>query len=300
MNNILQLKGQFQQRSNQSGFGQVNLPKNAEVSATHIGRIRLQLEQIKEYWKRDKAIGGALISAHYSCIVAKSNRIQSLLREMGSNTHPNDSIRGAKFIDGKNKSGKLVKKHVFTYFISYEALNRAIDELIKCERIVGNYYSGSITNEKTQKINAGDYHSKDLSKSKFLRTIVDTYYIEQFQIDIADKKIEEQSIITIYKTGIGTIELLSSFGIDMINAKMIDETTLRLDPDEIQLLQNNASYLIAMHVKNFAEIVLDDVEKIEGQGRLTIPPVGNEPIIGVIDTQFDESVYFSEFSRPCY
>ncbi len=42
-------------------------------------------------------------------------------------------------------------------------------------------------------------------------------------------KIEEESIITIYKTGVGTLNLFRKFGIDMINAKMIDETTIRLE-----------------------------------------------------------------------
>lgn len=81
----------------------------------------------------------------------------------------------------------------------------------------------------------------------------------------------------------------------MINAKMIDETTLRLEPREIEILQNNASYLIAMHVKNFADIVLNDVEEIETDGIISIAKPQNEPVIGVIDTQFDERVYFHEW-----
>ena len=76
---------------------------------------------------------------------------------------------------------------------------------------------------------------------------------------------------------------------------MIDETTLRLEPREIEILQNNASYLIAMHVKNFADIVLNDVEEIETDGIISIAKPQNEPVIGVIDTQFDERVYFHEW-----
>ena len=47
---------------------------------------------------------------------------------------------------------------------------------------------------------------------------------------------------------------------------MIDETTLRLDSREIQILQNNAPYLIAMHVRDLAEIVIDeDIVKDESE-----------------------------------
>lgn len=294
MNNILQLKGQFQQRKNDSGFGPVNLPKNAKVTAQHVEKIKLQLQNIEEYWKNESTIGGALISVHYKCIVAKSNRLQLLLGEKGS--HPNTSIRGSKFIDEYSiEFNKETKKHVFTYFTSMEALHKAIEYLGKCERVIKKDFRGVITDTDTEAINSGNYDSSILAKSSFLRTVVDAYYVENFQIDRAGDKIIEQSIITIYKTGVGTVELLSKFGINMIKAKMIDETTLRLDRSEIEILQNNASYLIAMHVKDFAEIVLDDFEKAEEKGMMTIPSPNNEPIIGVIDTQFDESVYFHDW-----
>lgn len=79
MNNILQLKGKFQQRKNLSGFGAVNLPKGAKVTAEHINKLKKQLMQLENYWKKEQTIGGALISVHYKCIVAKSNRLQILL-----------------------------------------------------------------------------------------------------------------------------------------------------------------------------------------------------------------------------
>lgn len=53
--------------------------------------------------------------------------------------------------------------------------------------------------------------------------------MEDFRIDRAPKTASEQSIVTIYKTGVDTTELLSRLGINMISAKMIDETTLRME-----------------------------------------------------------------------
>lgn len=293
MNNILHLKGKFQQRKNPNGFGPINLPKGSVVTVKHIEEIKTQLENLDSYWKTEHTIGGVLVSVHYKCIVAKSNRLQILLGEKGM--HPNMAIRGAKFIDEYNEKNVIVKKHVFTYFISFGALHKSIELLEQCKKVLEKFFNGRISDEDTLLINSGRYEDSIMSKTSFLKTIVDANYVENFQLDRASEKIRDQSIVTIYKTGVSTVDLLSSFGIDMINAKMIDETTLRLDPREIEILQNNASYLIAMHVKNFAEIVLDDDESINFEQTISIPEPTNEPVIGVIDTQFDERVYFHEW-----
>ena len=45
MNNILQLKGQFQKRKAPSGFGPVNLPKGKSVSVEHVLKLKKQLQE---------------------------------------------------------------------------------------------------------------------------------------------------------------------------------------------------------------------------------------------------------------
>ncbi len=294
MNNILQLKGQFEKRKNTSSFGPVNLPVNSKVTEKHVKEIREQLQSISSYWKKEQTIGGALVSAHYTCVVAKSNRLQLLLGEKGQ--HPNLAIRGAKFIEEYSaKKDRVIKKHVFTYFISLEALESAIANLQECEKVIRIYYNGIISDADTKYINEGKYNDDIMSKWRFLKTVVDSYFIEYFRIDRVESQIMDQSIITIFKTGVKTVELLGKFGIDMINAKMIDETTLRLDPNEIQILQNNAPYLIAMQVKDFAEITASEIAEVSRSDEEIIEDPHDEPIIGVIDTQFDESVYFSKW-----
>lgn len=297
MNNILQLRGQFQKRKNVNGFGPTNLPKGSKVTAEHVGNMKQQLKQLEIYWKNEMTIGGVLISVHYKCIVAKSNRLQILLGE--KNSHPNMSIRGAKFVDENNAKNEKVKKHVFTYFISFEALRKSIQYLEKCELVLNEYYNGEITDKDTQLINSGKYNVNIMAKSSFLRVVVDSNYVENFRLDRVEETIKDRSIVTIYKTGVNTVELLSKFGIDMIQAKMIDETTLRLDSREIQILQNNAPYLIAMHVRDLAEIVIDEnIVKDESENIISIPKPTNEPTVGVIDTQFDKRVYFHNWVVP--
>ena len=58
MNNILQLKGQFQKRKAPSGFGPVNLPKGKSVSVEHVLKLKKQLQDIVLFWSKEKIIKG--------------------------------------------------------------------------------------------------------------------------------------------------------------------------------------------------------------------------------------------------
>ena len=137
-----------------------------------------------------------------------------------------------------------------------------------------------------------------MSKSAFLKIIVDGNYVERFDIDRADEEITQDSIITIYQTGVETKELLEKFGIHIVDDRIINKTTLRLTPDEAKLLYNHASYLVAMSLTDFAEIsrddISDEVKEWDDDTRL-IPKPSIEPVIGVIDTQFNENVYFKDW-----
>lgn len=294
MNQILQLKGRFNSRRYSGKMGPTNLPKGAVVTETHLCDLREQLEKILIYWKNDTQIGGTIVSVHYDRIVAKSNRIKALLSYKSKD--PNNFIVGAKFAWGTcRKTGLQRQKHVFTYFVPLQAIEKSIEELKICEKILHDNYEGRITEKETEQINKVGYSHKGIAKTCFLKIIVDAFYVEKFDIDRPQQEITETSLITIYKTGIETAQLLSGFGIDMINAKMLNDTTLMLNKDDIQILMEKAPYLIAMSVKDFAKIVKEDVQKRDDGALYAIPDPTNEPIVGVIDTQFDDSVYFSKW-----
>lgn len=293
MNNILQLKGQFQKRRATSGFGPTNLPKGKSVSAEHVLKLKDQLQDIILFWNQERTINGALVSVHYRKVVAKSNRIQVLLSDKGN--HPNQSVRGSKFSVGYNEENKLVQKHVFTYFLSIDSLKKSVSLLDKCAATIQKFYNGNVSSDDTEIINSGIYNDCIMKKNSFLKTLVDCFYVEKFDIDKAPKTAREQSIVTIYKTGIETAKLLGNLGIDMMRANMIDETTLRLEKREIEILQDKVPYLIAMSVKDLAEIVYEIPKKEQYEKQLLIPKPTNEPIVGVIDTQFDERVYFGDW-----
>lgn len=137
MNSILQLKGRFEQRSNRSRPGSPKLPKGKSVSASHLRELEKQLERILVYWTENKDIRGALVSVHYKHIVAKSNRLKILLSENGKS--PTESIRGAKFVWEPDQKGNEVQKHVFTHFVSLQAIEKSIDVLKKTASIIEQY-----------------------------------------------------------------------------------------------------------------------------------------------------------------
>ena len=299
MNNILQLKGRFEQRPNTSRPGAAVLPKGKSVRATHVRALKKQLDNIWTHWSEHKEIAGALVSVHYKHVVAKSNRLRILLAESGK--LPIDSIRGAKFVWEQNEDGDEIQKHVFTHYISLKALEKAI-ELLQCTAdVIDVGYDGEITFKETEKI-AEDKafpFQGTIVKTSFLKVVLDCHYVESFNIDRVDDGITEESIITIYKTNVETKTLLRKFGINIYDDRIIDETTLRLNRDEIQILLNKASYLIAMNVTDLAQLTKDDILQADAAGQDTpdmlIPHPQNEPIVGVIDTQFNTDVYFSEW-----
>ena len=96
MNNLLQLKCQFEHKKNNRPYVVENLPNDASVRANHIFELKSQLEGILKYWISNTLIDGALFSAYYNKVVAKSNRIKSLFGT--SYIKANDLICGARFI----------------------------------------------------------------------------------------------------------------------------------------------------------------------------------------------------------
>lgn len=288
MNKILQLKGKFKHERNHSGGGSPSLPKGKCVKASHLKELMHDLQQALTFWREEETIEGALISVYYYHVVAKSNRIKGLLC-IGSES-PDDSICGSKFY------GTTPQQHVFTHYIELDALQESIKRLSICADIIEQKYNGIITDNDVNNLknNMVAYSNQLLAKTNFLRVVVDAYYVEKFTIDKENERITEQAIVTLYKTKVRTADLLRKFGIDTIAAKAIDETTLRLSPDEFDLLRQKAPYLIAMRTSDLSKITLEDIYTCESD-IVTIPAPKNEPIIGVIDTLFYEDVYFKEW-----
>ncbi len=294
MNNIIQLKGTFQQRPSENRPSYPKLPVNSRpITSEHLKRLVENLKQLREFWVKEKVIEGALISVHYTKVVAKSNRISGLFSK-GSKT-ANSSIVGARFSDEGQE-----KKHIITYYIYDEIILDTINNLEKCILVIENQYRGSIS--ESEIINLANKEVKldryGIPKSTFCKIVVDSHYIERFDLPDNRAEIKRQSIITIYKTEADTALVMKRIGIDVPSDRMVNDTTVLLRLPQITLLKEKAPYLIAMATEDISKLSFEDAsiadEKIEESG-MTIDPPKDEPTIGVIDTMFDERVYFSEW-----
>jgi len=288
MNNILQLKGQLNHQPSPGFPGLPNLPIGKSVESLHMAKLRNELQSILSFWQTETRIKGALVSVYYIHVVAKSNRIKGLLCKGDSDT--NESVRGSRFSEDDPI------KHIFTHYVKLDVLQESIRRLDICIDIVDSLYSGKITRKHLEAIakNSKLYKRKDLAKTVFFRVIVDAYYVERFNIDRDSSSFAERSLVTIYRTDVKTSELLYGLGIDTIEEKAIDETTIRLDPDELDLLRGKAPYLISMCVRDLTKIGVEDILQIDPR-IVQIPAPDNEPTIGVIDSPFFDNVYFKEW-----
>ncbi len=286
MNDILSLKGHFEQRSNPNRPGPRNLPAGQTVTASHLINLKNQLIEIAQFWKNNKHFKEALVSVHYSDVVAKRNRIKDLLSQ--STKGANETIVGAKF----DKSGEGIK-HVITHCVRKDTLSKAIEDLELCADLMNSQFGGKVSFSTIEQINNNQILIDGISKTKFVSLLVDSFHVEYFGVDKDIESINDRSIVTLYKTDVRSTEIMRKIGMSETKIQMIDDVTFVMNPDQFEILKQEVPYLIAMSVSDISEIPAVESEKIFEDPEVTIPEPGNEPVVGVIDTHFDEHVYFS-------
>lgn len=288
MNNVLELKGKrFVQASKGGGGGGAAMNSKKIVSSEELHRLQSQLRQIKDFWGKEKKLfEGILISVYYNKIAAKSNRISGLFKGNKSNS----AIVGAKFNDEKSK-------HIITYFLDITDLDKSIDLLSKASVILRDRFHDEINKDifdDNKVMNRIPFDKYSMSKSVFKQVIADVSYIDSFEVESATLPLK-QSIITLYNTETDTKTLLAKLGIDILASRILDNQTVFLDQNQLELLFEKAPYLVSMATVDLSELSPIDFIDEHENGLLTIPSPSIEPTIGVIDTLFDKNVYFSEW-----
>lgn len=291
MNNILQLKGTFQQRSNDGKPGPRNLPNNSPaINSKKLQSLLQDLMNLKDFWQNQSVIAGCLIDVHYIDVIAKSNRISGYFHEGSESV--NNSVVGARFANEEKR------KHIITHYVSDRVLSDTVDNLKRCINLVNDEFGGSVTYESINNLqdNEIDYDHYGISKTNFRNIVVDSHYVDSFSVPDNSANADKQSIITIYKTDTDFLNLMKHLDVSVQPDKVISETTLFLYPDQIALLKAKAPYLIAMSTEDLSKLSHDDIsEEVKNHTTMTIDSPNGEPIVGVIDTLFDESVYFSRW-----
>lgn len=288
MNNVLELKGKrFVQESKKGNGGGAAINSKVVVTNNHVKKLQSKLQSLREFWmNEDKPFSGILISVHYNKIVAKTNRISGLFKGDQSNY----AIVGAKFNTEKTK-------HIITYFLEDADIEDSIKLLENVSKVLTIYFTDGISKEVfEQKIlfDRIDFKKYFLSKTLFRQIVADVSYIDDFEVEMA-RKHDKESIITLFDIGVDVKSVFNKIGIDILSSRILDNRTVYLDENQMNLLYEKAPYLVAMATENLSDLSPDDfIEEYESD-ITSIPNPGIEPTIGVIDTLFDKRVYFSKW-----
>ena len=288
MNNVLELKGKrFVQESKKGNGGGAAINSKVVVANNHVKKLQSKLQSLREFWmNEDKPFSGILISVHYNKIVAKTNRISGLFKGDQSNY----AIVGAKFNTEKTK-------HIITYFLEDADNEDSIKLLENVSKVLTIYFTDGISKEVfEQKIlfDRIDFKKYFLSKTLFRQIVADVSYIDDFEVEMA-RKHDKESIITLFDIGVDVKYVFNKIGIDILSSRILDNRTVYLDENQMNLLYEKAPYLVAMATENLSDLSPDDfIEEYESD-ITSIPNPGIEPTIGVIDTLFDKRVYFSKW-----
>ena len=275
------------QESKKGNGGGAAINSKVIVTNNHVKKLQSKLQSLREFWmNEDKPFSGILISVHYNKIVAKTNRISGLFKGDQSNY----AIVGAKFNTEKTK-------HIITYFLEDADIEDSIKLLENVSKVLTIYFTDGISKEVfEQKIlfDRIDFKKYFLSKTLFRQIVADVSYIDDFEVEMA-RKHDKESIITLFDIGVDVKYVFNKIGIDILSSRILDNRTVYLDENQMNLLYEKAPYLVAMATENLSDLSPDDfIEEYESD-ITSIPNPGIEPTIGVIDTLFDKRVYFSKW-----
>ncbi|MXR07527.1 serine protease [Mycoplasma hyorhinis] len=302
LNNVLHLRGiEFFGESNQNPFGNNNLPnKNDSVNVNHLEHLKNNLEDVFLFWKSEieKVPIQPLVSLYYTRIIPKSRRIKAIIET--------DKQRNFQSIVGSKLTNTSTPKHIITHCISLKTIQNAIENLEKVIKILKSYFNSSISYSQIEEIHNDNFsdifdnknNKNTISKTKFVDIVVDSYFLENIGIEMASIEDKKDSVfVTLYKTDTKINDILRHLNISWYGNRVLDDTNILLNPESYNSLVTSAPYLISMSKADSFELDLNNKEDEQPlvNKNFYIPDPKNEPIIGVIDTLFDESVYFAKW-----
>lgn len=299
MNSLIRLTGDFQ-TARGSQPGPATLPTKGLVSTEKIRHIRKSLETALNKWPKDAIVKDILVSVEYRQIVAKSNRIREMLSG-GKGQEPEQSIRGASYLDFNGES----PRHLMTHYVPEKTILTTIDNLRECEKIINNHFGGLMNADKMVDLVKNDAlkHkwntnvSSMLTRSRFGQLIRDCYYVNEFRIEKPPAAKNESTIVTLFETEKEPQDLFEELHIDVSPANLLENSAL-LNKEQYRTLLERAPYLVAMSVVDLSSYAPMNEENTATPAVSKLPDLPtDEPIIGVIDTPFEENYppYFSDW-----
>lgn len=299
MNPILELKGGMRPVKNENSGGGVSFPKDFSFSVSKLEWLIDRLKSVQKYWSVDRGIDKALVNVHYKRVVPKTGRITVLLKERGKTQA--ETIRGGRFEPIQDDNGYSYHRHVFTHYIEVETIGDTLKIMTEFLLNLKAHFEEKVSYQDTVDVRMAKREAGACSKTTFLRILKDLDSVADFDVPQNTTEFVEESIISIYDLGADPKQLMLKFGIEIDDYRIYNKTTLRLTVDEIQKLQRNAPYLISMGFTDINEMPPVDEQKPPEEGPSagdgTYPVPHGEPVIGVIDTQFDTTVHFNKWVK---
>lgn len=293
MNSVLQVKLKFSNEPNKQRAMGRNLRTNSETTTKKIDTLLDSLRTVLRFYRNSpKYLDKILIDVNYNDIIAKSNRIQELLKPTGIAI--NDTIVGARFSDAP----KGEENHIITHYVDKNIIHNAINMLNGVKKFLIEQLSGKATSENFNNNNVLKYDGYGITKTKLRNIIIDCSVINSFSVPhIIRPEYKDSFLITFYKTELSISSLFEKLDIDDYTHRysFYGDNTISVTKDLFDILNEKVPYMISMISGDLAKVSLPEIIKVEEKDFVYIPEPSTEPMIGVIDTFFDESVYFSKW-----
>lgn len=294
MNPILQVKLTYKTEGNTRKPNEKQLRANSEVTVEKISALIESLQSVLRYYRNTpRLLSKILIDVNYNDIIAKSKRIQEVLKP--SRLSPNDAVVGARF----SEAPKGQENHIITYYVSKATIEETIVNLLSAKDFVACELEGRA---KPDNFNGQGNHLKyqgyGLVKSRMRGIIVDCSVIDSFSVPSITSVPEKESfLITFYKTELKLSQLFERLKIDEFQYPYFfcGNDTVSGSRELYEILNEKVPYMISMISSDFSLIKPEDVNVFPQKIDIEIPSPSNEPVIGVIDTLFDTSVYFGKW-----
>lgn len=295
MNHLLQVKLRFANEKNKQRPGARNLRVRDDTTSEKIDALIDDLNAVLRYYRGvPKMLDRILIDVNYNDIIAKSNRIKEVLKPAGS-VKTNDIVVGARFSNAP--AGE--ENHIITYYVDAATIERTIQELRIAQKFLEDRLNSKATyknfNEPDCEI---DYSGYELSKSQLRHIVVDCSVIDSFSVPgISETPKSDTFLVTFYQTELPLEKLMEKLKVDETRYRYSSygKDTISVTKDFYDFLESHVPYMISMISTDFSQITIDQIVGAPTRDEIDIPAPSNEPVIGVIDTLFDESVYFHDW-----
>ncbi len=291
MNNLLNIKLKFNYEGNLSKVGARNLTKSRKTTIASLKTLLSDLYIVKQFYSlNDKYIQGVLIDVCYNDIISKTGRITEVLKGA---KECNDSIVGARFSD--NVSGN--ENHIITHYVSMDVIDDAIKKISLAIPFLDKELDGEANFNNFDSKLPINYSKYGIAKTKIRDIIIDCSVVKHFSIPkISIESVSENMIVTFYKTELNIVDLLTKIGIDgkKYFYSYLDKNSISVDEETLKIILEKIPFLISMAASDISIINMEKNVKVKHDS-FYIPHPHKEPTIGVIDTLFDNSVYFNEW-----